>query len=56
MVPIRLIVRPNRVRTYVPIWYGGKPNSDAPRSNHRNLSVAHRDSVAILERIVGEKT
>lgn len=25
------------------------------QSNHRNLSVAHRDSVAILERIVGPK-
>jgi hypothetical protein len=26
------------------------------RSNARNLSIAHRDSVAILERIVGPKT
>jgi hypothetical protein len=25
------------------------------QSNHRNVSVAHRDSVAILERIVGPK-
>ena len=26
------------------------------QSNHRNISVSHRDSVAILERIVGPKT
>jgi hypothetical protein len=26
------------------------------QSNHRNLSVSHRDSVAILERMVGPKT
>jgi hypothetical protein len=26
------------------------------QSNHRNLTVSHRDSVAILERIVGPKT
>lgn len=26
------------------------------QSNHRNLTVCHRDSVAILEQIVGPKT
>ena len=26
------------------------------QSNHRNLTVSHRDSVAILEEIVGPKT
>lgn len=26
------------------------------QSNHRNLSVSHRDSVAILEEVVGPKT
>jgi hypothetical protein len=25
------------------------------QSNHRNLTVSHRDSVAILERLVGPK-
>ena len=25
------------------------------QSNHRNISISHRDSVAVLERIVGPK-